>query len=244
MGATPSRVTTGIQQYPASNDRLFTALPCLPVDYYFPMVSAHKCSCHMPVYVEEVHKHFKEAYAEAHLQTNNEADRQKWYNDRVMSTMQLVPGNVVLLRSDAFQGKRKVKDRWSDSEYVVVQQVTDDVPVYEVKDDDGNIKVIHYNRLFLMATVSGGVTPLGASKSLSEENVTRSTLVELTPLEWENEVPESSLDEAATLCLTSHVPLGWVDGVLQPLPSVILRPTVRGLGAGDGVWSLSNEEVH
>ena len=161
-----------------------------------------------------------------------------------MSTVQLVPGDVVLLKSDTFQGKRKVKDRWSDSEYVVVQQVADDMPAYEVKDDGGNVKVIHHNRLFRVVTVSSGVTPLGASKSLSEENVARSTLVELTPLVWENKAPGSNLDEAATPCLTSHVLLGWVDGVLQPLPLVVLRPTVKGLGAGDEVWSLSNEEVH
>ena len=125
----------------------------------------------------------------------------------VMSTMQLVPGDVVLLKSDAFQGKRKAKNRWSDSEYV-----TDDVPTYEVKDDGRNVKVIHCNRLFFVATVSGGVTPLGASESLSEENIIRSTLAEFTPLVWKNEAPESNLDEAATLCLASCILLVWVDG--------------------------------
>ena len=87
-------------------------------------------------------------------------------------------------------------------------------------------------------------TPLGGSESTSEEGISQSTLVELTPLEWESEVPESKVDEALTQCLTSHVPLGWVDGVLWPLPSVALRPTLQWLGAGDGTWSLSDKEVH
>ena len=53
------------------------------------------------------------------------------------------------------------------------------------------------------------------------------------------------MDGADTLSPASRVLLGWVGGVLQPLPSVVLRPTIwRGLGAGDGVWSQSNEEVH
>ena len=53
------------------------------------------------------------------------------------------------------------------------------------------------------------------------------------------------MDGADTLSLTSRVPLGWVGGVLLPLPSVAQRPTMwRGLRAGDGVWSQSNEEVH
>ena len=85
-----------------------------------------------PAYVEEVRKHFKEAYAEVHLQTNSEADRQKWYYDRATSTMQLMPGDIVLMKLEAFQSKRKVKDQWNKVEYVVVHQVADDVPAYDV----------------------------------------------------------------------------------------------------------------
>ena len=82
----------------------------LPVDYYFPTVSAFECSCRVPAYVMEVRRHFKEVYAEAHLQMNYEAKKQKQYYDRVMSTMQLVPGDVVLMKNDVYQGKWKVKD--------------------------------------------------------------------------------------------------------------------------------------
>ena len=58
---------------------------------------------------------------------------------------QLVPGDVVLMKNDAFQGKWKVKDWWSETEYVVVRQVTDGIPAYEVKDEAGSIKTIHSN---------------------------------------------------------------------------------------------------
>ena len=101
---------------------------CLPVDYYFPMVSAYECSHHMPAYVTEVRRHFKETYAEVHLQTNCKAEKQKCYYDRATSTAQLVPGDLVLMKNDAFQGKWKVKDRWSETEYVVVRQVADGIP--------------------------------------------------------------------------------------------------------------------
>ena len=57
----------------------------------------------MPTYVTEVTRLFKEAYAEAHLQTNCEAKKQKQYYDRAMSTAQLVPGDVVLMKNDAYQ---------------------------------------------------------------------------------------------------------------------------------------------
>ena len=43
---------------------------------------------------------------------NCEAEK-KWSYDQAMSTMQLVQGDVVLMKNDAYQGKQKVKDRWS-----------------------------------------------------------------------------------------------------------------------------------
>ena len=59
-------------------------------------------------------------------------DRQKRYHDSVTSTVQLMLGDVVLMKLDAFQGKRKAKDWGSEAEYVVVHQVADNIPTYEV----------------------------------------------------------------------------------------------------------------
>ena len=199
----------------------------------------------MPAYVTEVQRCFKEVYTEAHLQTNCKAKKQKCYYDQATSTAQLVPGDIVLMKNDVYQGKWKVKDWWSETEYVVVCQVADGVPAYEVKDEAGNIKTIHRNWLFLVAAPKKAVMPLGAGTSISEEYVVRSTHAEHTLLEVENDSPEGSVDRADTLSPTSRVPLGWVGGVLQPLPSVAPRPTMwRGIGAGDGAESPSDEEVH
>ena len=123
---------------------MFGRHPRLPVDYYFLTVSAFECSHHVPAYVMEVRRRFKEAYAEAHLQTNCEAKKQKQYYDRATNTAQLVPGDVVLMKNDAYQGKLKVKNQWSETEYVVVCQVADGVPAYEVKDEAGNVKTVQW----------------------------------------------------------------------------------------------------
>ena len=72
-------------------------------------------------------EHWYKVTSKAHLQTNSKAEWQKWYYDRVTSTVQLMPGNIVLMKLDAFQGKRKVKDQWNEAEYVAVHQVKDDV---------------------------------------------------------------------------------------------------------------------
>ena len=228
---------------------MFGRHPHLPIDYYFPTLSAYEHSCHMPAYVMEVRRCFKEAYAEAHLQTNCEAEKQKRYYDRATSTTQLVPGDVVLMKNGTFQGKRKVKDQWSKTEYVVVRQVADGVPAYEVKDEAGSVKTIHHNRLFLVATLKEAVTPLGEGASISKEDIVWSTRAEPTFLEVESNLSEGSVDGADTLSPTSRVPLGWVGGVLRPLPSVAPRLTMwRGIGAGDGAGdgaeSPSDEEVH
>ena len=130
-----------------------------------------------------------------------------------MSTAQLVPGDVVLMKNDAYQGKWKVKDWWSETEYVVVHQVTDGVPAYEVKDEAGNIKTVHHNWLFLVATPKQAITPLGAGTSISEENI-RSTRAEHNSLGVESNSPERFMDGADTLSPSSRVPLGWVGGVL------------------------------
>ena len=218
---------------------MFGRHPHLSVDYYFPMVSAFECSRHVPAYVMEVRRCFKEAYAEAHLQTNCEAKKQKLYYDRATSTAQLVPDDVVLMKNDVYQGKQKVKDWWSETEYVVVCQVADGVPAYEVKDDAGNVKTVHHNWLFLVATPIKAITPLGVGMSISEENIVQSTCAEHTSLGVENNLPEGSVDVADTLSPTSRVPLGWVGGVLWPLPSVALRPTMwRGLGDGNGARAM------
>ena len=150
---------------------MFGRHPRLPVDYYFLTVSAFEHSRCVPTYVMGLRRHFKEAYAEAHLQTNCEAKKQKWYYDQATSTVQLIPGDMVLMKNDVYQGKWKGKDRWSETEYVVVCRVTDGIPAYEVKDEAGNVKTVHCNQLFLVAIPTETIMPLGSGTSISEENI-------------------------------------------------------------------------
>ena len=83
-----------------------------------------------------------------------------------------------------------MKDRWSEVEYVVTCEVTSDLPVYEVRDDGGNVKVAHQNRLFLVAPIRETATPLGGGESISYAGTAWSALAELTPLECGGEMLE------------------------------------------------------
>ena len=221
---------------------MFRRHPWLLIDFYFPTRGAFKCSCRVPKYVDKIRCCFKEAYTEAHIQTNLKADRQKRNYDRATSTVQLVLGDAVLLKQDAFQGKRKMKDRWGDEEYEVVHQVTPDMPAYKVCNRSGNARVIHQNRLFLVASISQPVTPLSLDAELLEAMSERSTLVELTPLECESDSPEETMWEALTQCLTHGMPLGWLGGVLRPLPMVALSSAESGSSTGKGSDSENHED--
>ena len=96
-----------------------------------------------------------------------------------------------------------------------------------------------------MATPKEAVTSLGVGALILKEDVVRSTRAEHTLLQVEGDSPERSVDGADTPSPTSRVPLRWVGSVLWPLPSVVPRLTMwRGMGAGDGAESLSDEEVH
>ena len=131
-----------------------------------------------------------------------------------MSTVQLMLGDVVLKKADAFQGKRKVKDHWSKVEYEVICQVTKGVPSYEIKYLSSNVKVTHRNRLFLLVTPQGEATPLCKSKYTYITTSNQSALAELTPLECEVDLPEDKVEGYLTQHPVSLVPLGWVDGIL------------------------------
>ena len=124
---------------------MFGRRPCLPIDFFFPTIDVNIRCRWVPTYVEEVLAHFKEAYNEAQHKSNSKADQQKRNYDRATSTVQLMPGDTVLEKADTFQGKRKVKDRWSEVEYEVICQVMNGVPLYKIKDPSGNLQIAHCN---------------------------------------------------------------------------------------------------
>ena len=82
---------------------------------------------------------------EAQIQSTAEAQRQKWFYNQKIGDMDLKPGVLVLVKTDAFQGKRKIKDRWEDNPHEVVHQIMTDIPLYEVTDQHGHSCILHCN---------------------------------------------------------------------------------------------------
>ena len=61
-----------------------------------------------------------------------EACQQKRYYDRKIGAVNLKPGDLILVKVDAFKGKRKIKDRWEEETWEVVHQIMTDIPSYKV----------------------------------------------------------------------------------------------------------------
>ena len=67
----------------------------------------------------------------------------KWYYDQKIGVVNLKPGDLVLVKADAFKGKRKIKDRWEEGTCEVVCQITTGIPSYEVMDQQGRSHILH-----------------------------------------------------------------------------------------------------
>ena len=58
---------------------------------------------------------------EVQAQSTVEACQQKWYYaTEKIGAVNLKPGNLVLVKADAWMGKRKIKDRWDEETWEVV----------------------------------------------------------------------------------------------------------------------------
>ena len=135
---------------------LFGRRPRIPVDYLFPTLRDSPHQTKMEVSVAAMQKRLKEAFAVARRLTSEEVARQCCYYDRKAGAVALQPGDIVMVRTDGFVGKRKVKDRWQDGGFIVESQL-EDWPVYKVKcptSDDRQkpkYRILHRNRLLLVA---------------------------------------------------------------------------------------------
>ena len=97
----------------------------MPVDYLFPTLHDSPHQTKMEVSVMVMQKRLKEAFAVARHLTFQEAAKQWRYYDSKARPVALQPGDVVMVRTDGFVGKWKVKDWWEDGGFIVESQLED-----------------------------------------------------------------------------------------------------------------------
>ena len=154
--ATQSAVTRYSPHY-----LMFGQQPRLPVDFVFPTIGSNEAPTReastrkVDTYVASVRDQLRSTLREVQAQSTAEAHRQKWYYDRKVGTVNLKPGNLVLVKADAWKGKRKIKDRWDEETWEVSQQIVADVPSYEVMNQHRRSRVLHRNWLLLIVSEVG-----------------------------------------------------------------------------------------
>ena len=110
---------------------LFGRRPRIPVDYLFLTLrdTPHKSKLEESVALHQ--KKLKEAFAMARQLTSEEAARQQCHYDHRARPVTLQSGDVVMVQTNRFVGKHKVKGCWEEGGYVIVVQL-EDWPVYKV----------------------------------------------------------------------------------------------------------------
>ena len=174
---------------------LFSRRPRIPVNYLFPTLHDSPHQTKMEVSVAAMQKRLKEAFTVARHLTSEEVARQCRYYDRKAGAVALQPGDVVMVHTDGFVGKQKVKDHWEDRGFIVESQL-EDWPVYKVKcptpDDRQKPKyqILHRNRLLLVtdedaSSIPGQaqakVTPIVSNATLEAFSAGTGSLEKLLP---------------------------------------------------------------
>ena len=120
---------------------MFGQWPRLLVDFVFPTIGSNEARTreasvrNVDVCVASVRDRLRSTLQEVQAQSMAEACQQKWYYDRKIGAMNLKPGDLVLVKADAWKGKRKIKDRWDEETWEVSQRIVADVPSYEVMNE-------------------------------------------------------------------------------------------------------------
>ena len=143
---------------------LFGRRPRIPVDYLFPTLRDSPHQTKMEVSVVAMQKRLKEAFTVARHLTSEEVARQCHYYDRKAGAVALQPGDVVMVCTDGFVGKQKVKDQWEDGGFIVESQL-EDWPVYKVKCPTSDARqkptypILHRNHLLLVTNEDASSIP-------------------------------------------------------------------------------------
>ena len=178
---------------------LFGRKARMPVDYLFPTLHDSPHQTKMEVSVAAMQKRLKEAFAVARHLTSKEAAKQRCYYDRRARAVALQSADV-MVHTDGFVGKWKVKDWWEDGGFTVESQL-EDWPVYKVRCPTTDAKqkpkyqILHRNHLLLVTNEDDTVIPGQRAEAKVTPTISNATL-------------EASVDGK---------------GLFEPLPSLVTR---------------------
>ena len=198
---------------------LFVRKSRMPVDCLFLTLCDSPHQAKMEVSVAAMQKRLKEAFTVARHLASQEAARQRRYYDRKAGAVALQPGDIVMVCTDGFVGKRKVKDRWEDEGFIVESQL-EDWSVYKVRcltseaKQKPRYRILHRNRLLLVTNEDDAIVPGQLAQAKVSPVVSNAT----PEAAVEEEGPSGPLPSLLTLQegeMTSRV---WLNGEFRTKP--------------------------
>ena len=218
---------------------LFGRKSRIPVDYLFPTLRDSPHQTKMEVSVAAMQKRLKEAFAVDRHLTSEEAAKQCRYYDHKAGAVALQPGDVVMVRTNGFVGKWKVKDQREDGGFIIESQL-EDWPIYKVKcptsDDKRKPKywILHPNHLLLVTNEDASDIP-GQAQAEATPTVSNATLEAFSAGVSLLEKLQPSLVTQQGGELTSRV---WLNGEFHTKPWTQTVP-----GATQSPLDLIEDEV-
>ena len=132
---------------------MFGREPRLPADITFGL-GDETPSTSVTAYVKDLRERLLTSFDTAKKASQKAQSKQKTgYDVRTRSAV-LVPGDRVLVRRLAFEGKHKIADRWEEDSYVVISQPNTDIPVFVVENHNSKKRTLHRNHLLPIGYVS------------------------------------------------------------------------------------------
>ena len=127
---------------------MFGREPNLPIDVMFDNIP-HVENTSKSKYIESLRNRLKFSHDLASKYIQASQERQKKNYDVKIKSSVLNPGDLVLVKIVAFDGRHKLSDKWENEPYVVMSQPNVGIPVYKVQKQSGigKPRVLHRNLL-------------------------------------------------------------------------------------------------
>ena len=198
---------------------MFGRQPRFPVNFLFPTIGSSEALTReastrkVDTYVASMRDQLSIALRQAQAQSTAEARQQKWYYNRKVGIVNLKPGDLVIVKVDAWKGKRKIKDRWDEETWEVSWQIATDVPSYKVTNQHGWSQVLHRNQLLLITSEVG--IPLCMGNRHTWDRCTSPTPCKTTSLGSDEQMmPQEQNGMVVTQQPTRKASQGWKNGKL------------------------------
>ncbi|XP_062597658.1 uncharacterized protein LOC134259072 [Saccostrea cucullata] len=124
---------------------MFGREPKLPADVIFGLPDSSEGNT-MDQYIENLKTNLKESYRVAEQFIKKSQQKQKHQYDLKARNAEIRPGDKVLVKRVAFEGKHKLSDKWEETPYDVVDQPNPSIPVFIVSNGE-RTRTLHRNLL-------------------------------------------------------------------------------------------------